>query len=74
MTTLQPYLGAFGHLVALRKPDLAYTHVHPISHDVAGETIVFDAEFASAATYRLFLQFRAAGVVHTAAFTVPVSK
>src|SRR3546814_3056298 len=27
--TLQPYLGAYGHLVALREGDLAYLHVHP---------------------------------------------
>ncbi len=26
---LQPYLGAYGHLVALRSGDLAYLHVHP---------------------------------------------
>src|SRR5690625_5326218 len=26
---LEPYLGAFGHLVALRDGDLAYLHVHP---------------------------------------------
>ncbi|GAB09404.1 hypothetical protein GOARA_036_01360 [Gordonia araii NBRC 100433] len=36
---LQPYLGARGHLVALRSGDLAYTHVHPLDgeHD-AGST------------------------------------
>ncbi|NKX51639.1 hypothetical protein HER39_13910, partial [Arthrobacter deserti] len=27
--TLEPYLGAYGHLVALRAGDLAYLHVHP---------------------------------------------
>ena len=29
VTDLQPYLGARGHLVALREGDLAYQHVHP---------------------------------------------
>ncbi len=29
VTDLQPYLGAYGHLVALRATDLAYLHVHP---------------------------------------------
>ena len=29
VTDLQPYLGAYGHLVALRGGDLAYLHVHP---------------------------------------------
>lgn len=74
VTALQPYLGAFGHLVALRRPDLAYTQVHPVSLDAAGGSIVFDAEFTSPATYRLFLQFAAAGAVRTAAFTVPVNR
>ncbi|MGH3336199.1 MAG: hypothetical protein ACRDOZ_10300, partial [Nocardioides sp.] len=29
VTDLQPYLGAYGHLVVLREGDLAYLHVHP---------------------------------------------
>lgn len=29
VTDLKPYVGAFGHLVALRAGDLAYLHVHP---------------------------------------------
>jgi Cu+-exporting ATPase len=29
VTDLQPYLGAYGHLVALRTSDLAYLHLHP---------------------------------------------
>ena len=30
---LQPYLGANGHLVAMRTGDLAYAHVHPVDED-----------------------------------------
>ena len=29
VTDLQPYLGAYGHLVSLRDGDLGYLHVHP---------------------------------------------
>jgi hypothetical protein len=29
VTDLEPYLGAYGHLVAVRDGDLAYLHVHP---------------------------------------------
>ena len=64
----RPYLGAAGHLVALREGDLAFLHVHPDSDDVA-----FATEFPSAGRYRLFLQFRHGGSVHTAAFTREVS-
>jgi hypothetical protein len=72
VTDLQPYLGTYGHLVALRKPDLAYSHIHPVADDRRAGTITFDAEFPTAGTYRLFLQFRAEGAVHTAPFTVEV--
>ncbi|MFY9714029.1 MAG: heavy-metal-associated domain-containing protein [Microbacterium sp.] len=39
VTALEPYLGAFGHLVALREGDLAYLHVHAEGDDPQpGET------------------------------------
>jgi hypothetical protein len=69
---LQPYLGAYGHLVALHAPDLAYSHVHPNGTDRAGGAITFDTELHARGRYRLFLQFRTGGRVHTAAFTQTV--
>lgn len=73
VTDLEPYLGAYGHLVALRGGDLAYLHVHPDGEPVPGPEIRFVAEVPSADTYRLFLDFAHAGAVHTAEFTVPTS-
>jgi hypothetical protein len=70
---LQPYLGARGHLVALRQGDLAYLHAHPEERGGAADTIPFAADFLSAGSYRLFMQFRASGIVHTVAFTVKVA-
>jgi hypothetical protein len=75
VTDLQPYLGAYGHLVALREGDLAYLHVHPDGAPGDGTTqpgpdVVFHAAVPSAGTYHLFLDFRHQGVVRTAAFTV----
>jgi hypothetical protein len=70
---LQPYLGAYGHLVALHAPDLSYSHVHPDGEDRAAGLITFDTEFHTHGRYRLFLQFQTAGRVHTAAFTQAVS-
>ena len=69
VTDLQPYLGAYGHLVALREGDLAYLHVHP-EQAGAGPEIPFVAEVPSAGRYRLFLDFRHGGTVRTAAFTL----
>jgi hypothetical protein len=65
VTDREPYLGALGHLVALRDGDLAYLHVHADEGRLA-----FDADFPSIGAYRLFLQFQHGGVVRTAAFTV----
>jgi hypothetical protein len=69
VTGLQPYLGASGHLVALHAGDLAYSHVHPTGEDLRRGSITFDAELHKAGAYRLFVQFRTGGRVHTAAFT-----
>lgn len=67
---LEPYLGALGHLVALREGDLAYLHVHPTGG--TGAQIEFHSEFPSLGRYRLFLQFAHAGAVRTAAFTIEI--
>ncbi|MEU6017655.1 hypothetical protein ABZ826_27500 [Streptomyces sp. NPDC047515] len=72
VTDLQPYLGAYGHLVALRSGDLAYLHVHP-NEGGPGPAVSFTATAPSAGTYRLFLDFRHEGKVRAAAFTVRVS-
>ncbi|MCA2204643.1 hypothetical protein ACPCSQ_07170 [Streptomyces griseoincarnatus] len=75
VTDLQPYLGAYGHLVALRAGDLAYLHVHPEGEPGDGATrpgphVSFTATAPSSGSYRLFLDFQHDGVVRTAAFTV----
>lgn len=72
---LEPYLGAGGHLVALREGDLAFLHVHPTTDTAAGRgagRVAFQTTFPTAGRYRLFLQVKVAGTVHTAAFTQEV--
>ena len=53
--------------------DLAYTAATagPAVGDRAGPAVAFTANVPSAGTYRLFLQFRVADVMHTAEFTLP---
>ncbi|MER7195121.1 hypothetical protein [Streptomyces flaveolus] len=75
VTDLQPYLAAYGHLVALRVGDLGYLHVHPEGEPGDGTTppgpvISFMAVAPTAGTYRLYLDFQHADVVRTAEFTV----
>jgi hypothetical protein len=67
---IQDYLGAKGHLVALRQGDLAFLHVHPDEN-----SLKFMATFPTAGSYRLFLQFKTDdGLLHTAAFTQEVTR
>jgi hypothetical protein len=70
---LEPYLGSYGHLVALHAPELAYSHVHPNSADPAGGAITFNTELSERGAYRLFLQFQTHGRVHTVAFTQTIA-
>jgi hypothetical protein len=70
----EPYLGAGGHLVALREGDLAFLHVHPTDHDAGDDgSVSFASTFPTEGRYRLFLQFQHAGRVHTVAFTQEVA-
>ncbi len=82
---LEPYLGAEGHLVALREGDLAYLHVHPVEHGPGhekaparahgqGEKIEFTATFPTPGRYRLFLQFKTGGEIRTASYTLEVPR
>jgi hypothetical protein len=76
VTDLQPQLGAFGQLVALRTPDLTMLDVRtdgtePPPTARSGPGVAFVVDIPTAGTYRLFFDFRHAGAVHTAEFTVP---
>jgi hypothetical protein len=71
---LQPYLGANGHLVALREGDLAYLHVHPTAAPAGPDRVAFEATFPTAGRYRLFLQTKYDGRTRTVAHTVEVTR
>jgi hypothetical protein len=79
VTDLEPHLGGFGHLVVLRLDDLSLVQVRPDAPwpaptDRSGPGISFTADVPSSGSYRLYLEFRHAGAVHTATFTVPVQE
>jgi hypothetical protein len=73
----EPYLGAGGHLVALRDGDMAFLHVHPTdgghgenaARTERDDSVGFAATFPTEGRYRLFLQFKHEGRVQTVAFT-----
>ncbi|MDQ5893763.1 MAG: hypothetical protein QG596_24 [Actinomycetota bacterium] len=86
VTDLQPYLGSFGHLVALREGDLAYLHVHAgADHESvqeqpsdghghgthsAGPDIDFMTAAPTPGRYLMYLDFKVDGDVHTAEFVL----
>ena len=75
VTDIEPYLGAFGHLVALREGDLAYLHVHPEGDEPApgelsGPQVTFATDVPTEGRYFLYFDFQVDGQVHTAAFVV----
>jgi hypothetical protein len=69
VVTTEPYLGAAGHLVALRDGDLAYLHVHPLDDEPAGP-VRFAVEVPSAGLYGLYFDFQVDGQVRTARFVI----
>ena len=79
VTDLQPYLGVWAHLSAFRAGTLAFAHLHPTEQPMSGmsmanpEPLQVQAELPTLGTYRVYVQFQIAGVLHTAALTLPSS-
>lgn len=71
VTDLEPYLGAYGHLVAIRASDGAYLHVHPTEAS-SPAAVAFAVHASTPGAYRMFLDFQHQGVVRTAGFTLDV--
>lgn len=74
VTSLRPYLGAYGHLVALREGDLAFLRVRPEEDTpeagtTSGPEVGFRVTAPTAGRYHLYLDFRVGERVHTVAVT-----
>lgn len=73
---VEPYLGAWGHLLAASNDLMDAIHEHPIyvtDKPADGKPeIQFNVFFPREAVYRVWVQFQRKGVVNTAAFTIPV--
>ena len=74
VSAVEPYLGADGHLVALREHDQAFLHTHPQGEPGGSGPISFAVEYPTPGRYRLFLQFKHEGEVRTVAFTQGVGE
>lgn len=82
VTTLKPYLGAFGHLVMINSETFEYIHVHPVETPETygpngGPRVSFIplALYGNAkkGIYRMFAQFNPNGRLITVPFTVNVN-
>jgi hypothetical protein len=74
VTDIEPYLGANGHLLIVSASFGAVFHRHPVAEvsSAHGPTVVFEALFPQAGTYRMWAQFQRAGRVATVPFTVSI--
>jgi Heavy metal binding domain len=68
---LEPYLGAWSHMLLTSDDLIDSVHTHPSIAD-GGPQVQFDVYFPRAATYRIWVQFQRLGKVNTVSFTVPV--
>lgn len=68
----EPYLGAWGHMLAASSDLIDLIHTHPFLAN--GPLVQFNVEFPRAGTYRVWVQFQRKGVVNTARFDVPVAR
>jgi Heavy metal binding domain len=66
---LEPYLGAWAHLLAVSHDLVDAIHTHPFLAD-GGPSMQFNLFFPRVATYRLWLQIQRKGVVNTVSFTL----
>lgn len=74
---LEPYLGAYGHLMLIHEDGTTVVHSHPAEDDAgiaqsrAGR-VVFNARFPKAGVYKAWGQFQRSGVVTTIPFVFQV--
>src|ERR1035438_6885445 len=70
---LEPYIGAWAHLLAVSNDLVDTIHDHPFIAG-GGPDMQFNIFFPREAAYRVWIQFQRKGVVNTVAFTIPVTR
>ncbi len=68
---LEPYLGAWGHMLAASEDLIDLLHLHPFLAN-GGPSVQFNAIFPRPGLYKIWTQFQRKGEVNTVVFTVPV--
>lgn len=75
---IEPYLSAWGHMMAASSDLIDMIHTHPIyvtdPDGASYKQIQFNVIFPRTGVYRLWVQFQRKGVVNTVVFDVPVDE
>lgn len=66
--TLEPYLGAAGHVVILDKEANQYLHVHPLNENEP----TFETQFDQPGTYKIWAEFKQDGKVRVFPYVIEV--
>ncbi len=77
ITDLEPYLGAFGHLMIIHADGQTVVHSHPAEDEVGiaqskRGIVTFNARFPKAGIYKAWGQFQRGGKIVTIPFVIPV--
>ncbi|HUQ91860.1 MAG TPA: heavy metal-binding domain-containing protein [Bryobacteraceae bacterium] len=70
---LEPYLGAWGHMLAASEDLIDLIHTHPFIAD-GGAKVQFNMIFPRVGIYRVWMQFQNQGELNTVAFNIPVKQ
>jgi hypothetical protein len=70
---IEPYLAAWGHMMAASQDLVDMIHNHPFLAN-GGPNVQFNMIFPRPGVYRVWVQFQRKGVVNTVAFNVPVTE
>lgn len=63
---LENYLGALAHVVIISEDTKDYLHVHPMESRKSGPEIMLHTSFPKLGKYKMFVQFKHKGKIHTA--------
>ncbi|MBS4211355.1 MULTISPECIES: hypothetical protein [Neobacillus] len=67
-STLEPYLGAAGHVVILDEEANLYLHVHPHNEKVP----IFETQFERRGTYKIWAEFKQEGKVRVFSYVIEI--
>ncbi len=70
---LEPYIGAWGHMLAVSDDLIDTVHGHPFIAD-GGPEMLFHLTFPRPRNYRVWVQFQRDGVVNTVHFDIPAKE